>query len=85
MIDKRNKKSLCCDPWTIQPLLKRFRSNNDKKRSSKNITVSNLKETRQFTNDHQGITSAVHYISNLKPADIIVFGAGILIKEWQIK
>ena len=35
-----------------------------------------MKETRQFNNDHQGITSAVHYISNLKPVKIILEATG---------
>jgi len=40
------------------------------------IAVSNLKETRQFNNDHQGITAAVHYISSLKPARIVLEATG---------
>jgi transposase len=40
------------------------------------IAVSNLKETRQFQNDHKGITNAVSYISSLKPAKIVLEATG---------
>ncbi len=39
-------------------------------------TVSNSKETRQFRNDHKGITAAVSYIADLKPAKIILEATG---------
>jgi len=48
----------------------------DVAKNTLDIAVSNLKETRQFNNDHQGITSAVHYISSLKPARIILEATG---------
>ena len=48
----------------------------DVAKNTLDIAVSNLKETRQFNNDHQGITSAVHYISSLKTARIILEATG---------
>ena len=40
------------------------------------VADSNSKETRQFNNDQQGITSAVSYIAGLKPARIILEATG---------
>ena len=40
------------------------------------LAVSNSKETSQFKNDHEGITSAVRYIAGLKPARIILEATG---------
>ena len=40
------------------------------------LAVNNSKETRQFRNDHKGITSAVCYIAGLKPAKIILEATG---------
>jgi len=40
------------------------------------LAVSNSKETRQFNNDHKGITSAVSYIASLKPSKIILEATG---------
>ena len=40
------------------------------------VADSNSKETRQFNNDQQGITSAVGYIAGLKPARIILEATG---------
>ena len=48
----------------------------DVAKNALDVAVSNLKETRQFDNDHQGITSAVHYIASLKPARIILEATG---------
>ncbi|MFC1930132.1 hypothetical protein ACFLW6_04685 [Chloroflexota bacterium] len=48
----------------------------DVAKNTLDLAVSNLKETTQFNNDHQGITSAVHYISSLKPARIILEATG---------
>ena len=48
----------------------------DVAKNTSDVAVSNLKKTRQFNNDHQGITSAVHYISSLKPAWIILKATG---------
>ncbi|MBA7705588.1 IS110 family transposase ISGme8 [subsurface metagenome] len=40
------------------------------------VADSNSKETRQFNNDHKGISSAVGYIAGLKPARIILEATG---------
>ena len=40
------------------------------------VAASNLNETRQFDNDHKGITSAVRYISGFKPTRIILEATG---------
>ena len=48
----------------------------DVAKNTLDIAISNSKETRQFNNDYQGITSAVHYISSLKPARIILEAPG---------
>jgi transposase len=40
------------------------------------LAVSNSKETKQYKNDHKGITSAVRYIAGLKPARIILEATG---------
>ena len=40
------------------------------------LAVNNSKETRQFKNDHKGITSAIRYIADLKPAKIILEATG---------
>jgi transposase len=40
------------------------------------VAVSNLNETRQFNNDHKGITGAVRYIAGLKPIRIILEATG---------
>ena len=48
----------------------------DVAKNTLDVAVSNSKETRQFNNDHQGITSAVHYISSLKPVRIILEATG---------
>ena len=39
----------------------------DVAKSTLDVAASNSKETRQFDNNHQGITSAVRYIAGLKP------------------
>jgi transposase len=36
------------------------------------VAISSSEEIRQFTNDHEGITNAVHYIACLKTARIII-------------
>jgi len=48
----------------------------DVAKNTLDIAVSNLKETRQFNNDHKGITSAVSYIASLKPAKIVLEATG---------
>jgi transposase len=40
------------------------------------VAASNSKEARQFNNNHEGITSAVHYIAGLKPVRIILEATG---------
>jgi transposase len=40
------------------------------------LAVNNSRETRQFRNDHEGITGAAHYIAGLKPAKIILEATG---------
>ncbi len=40
------------------------------------VAASNLNETRQFDNDHKGITGAVRYIASLKPVKIILEASG---------
>ena len=42
------------------------------------VAVSNSAETRQFTNDHEGITQATHHIASLQPAGIILEATGRL-------
>lgn len=48
----------------------------DVAKSTLDLAVSNSKETRQFQNDHEGITSAVQYITALKPTIIILEATG---------
>jgi len=50
----------------------------DVAKSTLDVAVSHSKETRQFDNDHEGITSAVRYIAGLKPAKIILEATGHL-------
>jgi len=40
------------------------------------LAVSNSTETRQFENNHEGITSAASYIAGLKPTVIILEATG---------
>jgi transposase len=40
------------------------------------LAVSNSTETRQFENNHEGITSAASYIAGLKPSIIILEATG---------
>ena len=40
------------------------------------VAVSNLKQTRQFNNDYEGITSPVRYIARLKPTRVILEATG---------
>ena len=40
------------------------------------VAASNLNKTRQFDNDHKGITDAVRYIAGLKPTRIILEATG---------
>jgi transposase len=48
----------------------------DVAKNTLDVAVSNSKETRQFENDHEGITSAVRYIAGLRPARIILEATG---------
>ena len=48
----------------------------DVAKSTLEVAASNSKGTRQFNNDHQGITSAVGYIASLKPVRIILEATG---------
>jgi len=48
----------------------------DVAKNTLDVAVSNLKEIRQFNNDHEGITSAVRYITGVKPAKIILEATG---------
>jgi len=48
----------------------------DVAKSTLDVAVSNSKETRQFANDHEGITNAVRCIAGLKPAGIIIEATG---------
>jgi len=48
----------------------------DVAKNTLDVAASNLNETRQFDNDHKGITSAVRYIASLKPAKIILEATG---------
>jgi transposase len=48
----------------------------DVAKSTLDVAVSNSKETRQFENDHEGITGAVRYIAGLKPSRIILEATG---------
>jgi transposase len=50
----------------------------DVAKNTLDLAVSNSKETRQFENDHEGITSAVRYIAGLKPTRIILEATGHL-------
>lgn len=50
----------------------------DVAKNTLDVAVSNVGETRQFTNDHEGITDAVQYIAGLKPAKIILEATGRL-------
>lgn len=40
------------------------------------VAVSNSRETRQFNNDHKGITRSVRYIAGLKPVRVILEATG---------
>ena len=42
------------------------------------VAVSDAREVRQFSNDHEGISQAVDYISGLKPEGIILEATGRL-------
>jgi transposase len=42
------------------------------------VAVSNSQETRQFTNNHEGISRAIQYIASLQPAGIILEATGRL-------
>ena len=44
--------------------------------STLDVAASSAKEIRQFKNDHEGISSAVRYISRLKPVRIILEATG---------
>jgi len=48
----------------------------DVAKNTMDVAASNSKETRQFNNDHQGITGAVRYIAGLKPVRIILEATG---------
>ena len=48
----------------------------DVAKSTLDVAVSNSKETRQFDNDHDGITNTVRYIAGLKPTRIILEATG---------
>ena len=48
----------------------------DVARNTLDMAGSNSKKTKQFNNDHQGITSAAGYIAGLKPARIILEATG---------
>ena len=48
----------------------------DVAKNTLDLAVTNSKETRQFKNDHKGITSAVSYIASVKPAKIILEATG---------
>jgi transposase len=45
-------------------------------KSTLDVAASNSKETKQFSNDHKGINSAVRYITQLKPVRIILEATG---------
>ena len=48
----------------------------DVAKNTLDVAVSNSNEARQFNNDHKGITSAVRYITGVKPAKIILEAIG---------
>lgn len=50
----------------------------DVAKSTLDVAVSGCEETRQFANDHEGISQAIRHISGLKPAGIIVEATGNL-------
>jgi transposase len=50
----------------------------DVAKSTLDVAVSGCEETRQFANDHEGISQAICHISGLKPAGIIVEATGNL-------
>ncbi|MFC1919874.1 IS110 family transposase [Chloroflexota bacterium] len=50
----------------------------DVAKSALDVAVSDSGETRRFTNDHEGISQAVRYIADLKPAGIIIEATGSL-------
>jgi transposase len=50
----------------------------DVAKSTLDVAVSGCEETRQFANDHEGISQAIRHISSLKPAGIIVEATGNL-------
>ena len=50
----------------------------DVAKSTLDVAASNSKGTRQFDNDHKGITSAVRYIAGLKPTKVVLEATGRL-------
>jgi len=50
----------------------------DVAKNSLDVAVSDSRETRQFANDHEGVTNAVHYIAGRKPSGIILEATGHL-------
>lgn len=48
----------------------------DVAKDSLDLAVNNSKETRQFKNDHKGITNAVRHIADLRPVRIILEATG---------
>lgn len=50
----------------------------DVAKSALDVAVTDSGETRQFVNDDEGISQAVHYIASMKPAGIILEATGNL-------
>ena len=50
----------------------------DVSKNTLDVADSGSRETRQFTNDHEGITQTAQYISSLQPAGIILEATGNL-------
>jgi transposase len=50
----------------------------DVAKSALDVAVTDSGETRQFVNDDEGISQAVHYIASVKPAGIILEATGNL-------
>jgi len=50
----------------------------DVAKSTLDVAVSDFEETRQFTNDDEGISQAIRYIASVKPARIILEATGNL-------
>ncbi len=50
----------------------------DVAKSALDVAVTDSGETRQFVNDDEGISQAVHYIASVKPAGIIIEATGNL-------